>query len=161
MRTNARWMLAALSMLVALALPAAAADNRELPASTVETPGGAQVRLPDLGDGRWLLVYVQPGSPSSTRLLEALRGWELQSYDHLAFVVGGERSAAVAFANADHQLPGARWAVDAGREAWKDLQLSGAPSLFGIEQGTIAWRLAGVLNDPATFRSVVISWLQP
>jgi hypothetical protein len=158
-RSTAMRIAAAALLATALVSPAAAADS-QLPASTVEASGGAQVPLSDLGSSHWLLVYVVPESRPSTRLIDALRAWELPTHESLVFVVGGSREEAARFAAADHGLPGARWAIDPAGDAWRDLQLSGAPSLFGIEQAAIRWRLAGVLNDPQTFKSVVVSWLQ-
>ena len=162
-RASARFLAALLvSAFVLGGGAASAADKRPLPASAVFAVDGAPRPLnQDAAQGQRLFVYVLPGSAVSTRLLDALRTWELPSLQYVTIVVGGARADAAAFAAADHGLPGASWLLDPGRVAWADLQLTGVPTLLGVKDGAVEWKLAGVLNDPSALKSVVTIWLKP
>ena len=136
-----------------------AADRPALPPSVVYTVDGAPLTLnQQFNTGRWLVVYVTPDSPASSRLADALKAWQLPSTEHIAFVVGGNKTAAEAFARA-HESIGVNWALDGDKAAWTDLHVTGVPTLLGVDAGLIAWRLAGVLNDPSAMQSVITSWI--
>ncbi|MFN7916660.1 MAG: hypothetical protein U0Q55_15060 [Vicinamibacterales bacterium] len=159
MRKNlGRLVMTLVATLVVGMTPAAAADKRPLPATRVQTADGAPVTLDQAGPESRVYVYVTPGSTVSRRLLTAMRGWQLQAPDRVTIVVGGPAAEASAFAVADHGLPGVQWLLDPERTFWTDLQVTGVPTLFGVRAGTIEWRLAGVLNDPAALKGVVASW---
>jgi hypothetical protein len=146
---------------IAVATLAAAADKPPVPGSVVQTIDGAPVALDQfVASGRWLVVYLLPDSPTSRRLVAALPEWQLGAYDHVTIVLGGKKEDAVAFARA-HESLGAQWLVDADQAFSKGLPVTGAPTLLGVADGTVNWRLAGVLNDPNTMKSVVASWLMP
>ncbi len=161
---NLRVLLIVLGALVALcgrAAPARAADKPRLPASVIESAAGGAVTLSEQAStGNWVLLYLQPDSPASARLVDAMRTWNLTGLDRLIVIVGGRRTAAAAFAAREPVLPGIHWLVDPERTAWTDLKLTGVPTVIGARDGVIEWRLAGVLNDPEVMRSVLVSWLQ-
>jgi hypothetical protein len=157
---TAFWTLA-LALILALApRVSVAADKKPLPATVVQLVDGAPMQLDQSAtSGQWLFIYLLPESPASQRLIDAMRGWDLPSSSHVAVVVGGDKTAAAAFARVDHGLPFLQWALDPDRSAWQDLQVSGVPSIFGIRNGLIEWRLSGVLNDPSALKSVIVSWM--
>ena len=139
-----------------------AAEKMSLPQSAVQTVDGAPLSLDQASTtGQQVLIYVLPGSTVSRRLLDAIRGWELPSPANVFIVVGGTRADAVAFAKVDEGLASVRWLVDPDGAARTDLQVTGVPTLFGIRNGVIEWRLAGVLNDPEALRSIVTQWTSP
>ncbi len=152
-------------VLVAIALfrhpsTVSAADKRPVPSAIVTDSAGAPLALSLVAtEGQWLFLYVSADSTASKRLLDAMAKWELTSLDHLLVIVGGDAAQAGPLVAADHGLRGAQFASDARREAWTALQLSGVPTLVGVRNNLLEWRLAGVLNDPEAFKSVVVSWL--
>ena len=164
MGLHSRWRLVRMAMLALavvawLAPNAGAADKRPLPSSLVQSVDGAPMPLDHLvAEGQWLVIYVLPDSTAAGRLLDALGQWELPTLGRIRILVGGAPAAATAFAKRDRGLPELQWSLDPQQSAWKDLQITGVPALFGIKNGAIEWRLAGVLNDPTALRAVVTSW---
>jgi hypothetical protein len=147
-------------MIGAAAPDVRAADKKPVPSVVLQAADGAPVELAMVAtEGAWLVLYVAPGAPATGRLLEALRQWQLPSLDHVVVIAGGQTAEATAFVQADHQLQGVRFMLDRDREAWRALQLSGAPTVIGIRNNVIDWRLTGVLNDPESLRAVVTTWL--
>jgi hypothetical protein len=136
------------------------AQKGPLPATAVQTTAGAVLPLNAIQPtAQWLLIYVLPDSPTSERLLSAMREWQLPSFERVVIVVGGDAAKASAFATADHGLPSAQWTIDPERAAWRGLSINGAPTLLGIRAGSIEWRVAGVLNNPEAIRSVIEAWI--
>lgn len=140
---------------------ARAAEKQPLPQSLVQTRDGAPVTLDQsTGPESRVFIYVLPGSAVSTRLIAALSAWQLAAPERVSIVVGGEKAAAAAFAAAEHGLPsGVQWLLDPDRTFWTDLQVTGVPTLFGVRNGLVEWRLAGVLNEPTALKGVITSWV--
>lgn len=149
------------SVMIGAAAPGVrAADKKPMPSVVLQAADGAPVELALVAtEGSWLVLYVAPGSPATSRLLEALRQWQLPSLDHVVVIVGGQNAEAATFVQADHQLQGVRFLLDREREAWRVLQLSGVPTVIGVRNNLLDWRLTGVLNDPEALRALVTSWL--
>jgi hypothetical protein len=151
-------------LLVALgAATVGAIERRPLPPFQLVAPDGAtvvstQMAVPD----QWLLLYVTAGCPSCDRLLAALKEWPSPGLvQRTRIIVGGDAAAAGAYIQQTlpPEVGTIPWYADAGREAWSALRLTGAPVLVGVRNGTIQWAISGVLNDPATLKSVVTTWV--
>ncbi len=149
-----------LALVTSLTPPSAvAADKRPVPASAVQTTDGATLTLDrSAGTESRVYIYVLPDSQVSGRLLSALRTWPLAAPDRVTIVVGGDVAKARAFATADHGLA-VQWLVDAERAVWTDLEVAGVPTLLGVRNGIVEWRLAGVLNNPSALQNVVSGWV--
>lgn len=137
--------------------------TRPLPGANVTGPGGTLAPLTALGsDGPWILIYALPDSPSTSRLLEALSSWSLSGQlTRIVVVVRGVPDSSRISETWQARLPGVQWAADPQGTAGHALQLSAAPTVFGVRQQQIAWTLGGVLNDPTALRGVVEGWLRP
>lgn len=138
--------------------------KRPLPEFRVTAADGQEVLSTALsGETQWLLIYLSPDSPSSRRLVAALKDWQSpQLIARTVLVVRGPAAEAQAWAkqHVPAELAGIRVVADARLEGWKALDLQGTPVLQGIEKGNIAWRLAGVLNKPGALESVVRTWVE-
>lgn len=163
-----RLTVVALLASVVLLLPALARAqelaNRPLPEFRVAAGDGQEVLSTALsGENQWLLIYVSPDSPSSRRLVTALKDWQSASLiGRTVLVVRAPAAEAQAWAkkNVPAELEGLRVFADVRAEAWSALELQGTPVLLGIEKERIAWRLAGVLNKPGALESVVRTWVE-
>lgn len=138
--------------------------DKALPDFRLTAPNGQEVAAAAVsGDPHWLLLYVSPDSPSSRRLVTALKEWQSpQLVARTLLVVRGSLSEAGTWVKeaVPEELAGLRWMADARQEAWTTLELQGTPVLMGIDKGEIAWRLAGVLNKPGALESVVRTWVE-
>lgn len=149
-----------LAMLAGSVAPVYAADKKPVPSAVLEGGDGAPLELALVAaEGQWLMLYLAPGTPATVRLLDALRQWQLPALDHVIVMVGGGSAEARAFVQADHALPGVRFFLDPERDAWRALQLTGVPTVIGVRNNLLDWRLAGVLNDPETLRALLANWL--
>lgn len=161
-----RALVCRLAMAAALAgsLTATPAAQRRqpLPDAAVQSSQGSDVKLAELAlDGQWLIVYVGgPDSTASSRLLEALSGWDLQQGLARVVVMVGDADLRALQQTWGDRLPQARWVVDPRHDAARALKLRGAPSVVGARGPSLEWILAGVLNDPTMLRDVVRSWLK-
>lgn len=157
-------LLATLGALAVTARPALAEDGRPMPSFTVVAPDGRQVRAPELtGESHWVLVYIKPGGATAHQLLVSLADWQLpvETSRRLVLVVEGpvEQAAAYLGKEAGPLLGSLVWYADPGGHAAMALGFAGAPALLGVRDGTIAWTLTGVLNDPSKYESVVRTWI--
>ncbi len=155
---------AALLLLLAL-LPRASegADaGAPLPAFQVATLDGVATgsdRLPR--QGRWLLVYVQPGCFPCESLVELFKPDQPTTLPQkVVVVVGGTVTDARDLFAKFPDLAQASWYADTLNEAFRSLQLQGAPVMLGLRHDVIEWDVIGVPADSRTMRSIVNSWLQ-
>lgn len=159
-----RWVWGAVFLACMTGSVVAAPAAEPWPAFTVAAPEGGRWSSASVGRASpALVVYVMPGSPSAGRLFAALGSWQVQDLErHLLVVVGGPLERAREYMSGwDPVLPaGVVWVADDRREAWHALGLTGSPVLLGVANGEIAWRVAGVLNEPGMLESVVRTWVE-
>ena len=162
-------MVHALTLLVLAATvagqqPAPGRSERPLPAFQVLAADGTSTSSAQLSpESQWLLVYLNPGSSTSRRLLQAMKEWEApQLVGRTVLIVRGKASEAQAFIEQSlpEELRGMRWYADSDRGAWQALNLTGAPVLIGVTNGRTEWSLSGVLADPSALKSVVLTWVR-
>lgn len=139
-------------------------SDRPLPAFQVTSPEGTPASSAQLSpESQWLLVYVNPASSTSRRLLQAMKEWEApQIVSRTVLIVQGRLPEARAFVEQSlpEELRGMRWYADSDRGAWQALNLTGAPVLVGVTNGRSEWLLSGVLADPSALKSVVLTWVR-
>jgi hypothetical protein len=158
-------LAAVIAVMVGVAAGAAfAAEARPLPSFTVVSPEGREVTASSLTtEARWVLIYLKPGGTATSRLFAALAGWQFspESMKRLVFIVEGpvDKTAAYLAKQTASGLGDLVWYADPEGNAAQALGLTGAPALMGIRDGAIDWTLAGVLNDPAAYASVVRTWI--
>lgn len=155
-------LMAALAL--AVAVPVLASEKRPLPEATVTSADGSRVSLASVAAaGHWLLIYADTESPSSVRLVAALKEWQAevpQLAGQALLVFAGSTERVRQFVDARGEaMPGLRWTVDADGSASTALRLTGTPTIVGVADGRIEWVLAGVLNDPKTFQPVLTGWV--
>lgn len=162
-------MVHALTLLVLVTMaagqqPAPARSERPLPTFQVMAADGTSTSSAQLSpESQWLLVYLNPASSTSRRLLQAMKEWEApQLVSRTVLIVGGKATEARAFIGQSlpEELRGMRWYADSDRGAWQALNLKGAPVLIGVTNGQTEWSLSGVLADPSALKSVVLTWIR-
>lgn len=158
--------LAAAACVAAFVLfaPRASAADQNLPEFVVTAPDGAQTSTAALqAPGRWLLVYVFPGSSPSDRLVQSLgENWTPDRAARIAFIVAGTPEAAKAYLiskGGDALAADARWFADPQGTAWQALKFQGTLALAGVAGLRVDWKLDGVITDPAVVSPVVEKWL--
>jgi hypothetical protein len=148
----------------AFAQQAPARGERPLPVFQVAAADGTPTASAQLSpESQWLLIYLNPASATSRRLLQAMREWEApQVATRTVLIVGGTAQEAQAFIERalPDELRSMRWYSDTDRKAWQALNLKGSPVLVGIRDGRTEWSLSGVLADPAALKSVVLTWVR-
>jgi hypothetical protein len=162
-------MLHALSTLALVAMMSGFQANapradRTLPAFQVTSPDGTTAASTQLSpESQWLLVYVNPASATTKRLLQAMRTWDApELVSRTVLIFQGRAAEAQTFMDASlpEELRGMRWYADPDRSAWNALHLTGSPVLIGVANGRSDWSLSGVLGDPAALKSVVLTWVR-
>ena len=112
-------------------------------------------------EGSWLLVYVQPESSSSERLLNLLRAEVFHLPERFVILVGGRAPGkARDFAEGFPDLIDAQWYVDKNREGFSGLNLKGVPVVLGLHGSEIAWRVNGLLPQSKNLETLLLSWLE-
>jgi hypothetical protein len=142
---------------------ALAQQHPPMPSFAVVASGGAAIRSDGLsGSSRWLLAYVGAETVSGDRLLRAMDSWGIDTA-RVVILVSGDVSSIEGRIRPLMATAGASVAVyaDPNGSAARALKLGSGPALVGVDNGTIAWTVQGVLNDPAMVESVVRHWLLP
>jgi hypothetical protein len=157
-------VLLALSSIAVAAAPLRA-GTPPLPAFEVKAPDGTTVASSDLGGpDRWLLVSLVPSSVGADRLLPLLgEEWSDALAAGLVLVLAGTPDEARAYLERKGGATvaeGARWYADPDGSAGRALERQGGLALFGVDRGTVDWRLDGVLEDPAALRPVIHAWVE-
>ena len=133
-----------------------------LPTFTVTSPAGDTVSSQQLStSSQWLLVYLDPVTASNRKLLGLLKAWQTpQLIARVVLVIDGKPADGKAWLEKElgDQPPPLAWFADADGSAAKALAVSGTPTLFGVRDGQVEWKLAGVLNRPESLESIVRTW---
>ena len=153
--------IAVLSLLTSTG--AVAAQRRTVPEISLLDREGRQVSIKTaIGKQTVVAIYLVPKTAPSERLLEAMKAWTPPiDPRRVILVVDGQSPDAGQWLSSrlpanGEGVPLAFFDLDgSGRAA---LQVSGGPTLLGIEDGEIRWDLAGVLNDPAALEGPIRAW---
>lgn len=162
MRSNIlRTLAGALLAMLVTAAPAMAQAQR-LPEFTVRGAEGPVPASAITGQGRTLVIYVQPDCPPCDTLVQLLGEWQSALLvERTVLLVAGDVAAAERVAGS---LPDAvanvRVYADPEGTAAKALGLTGAPVLIGVEDGRADWTIAGVLANVGMLESIVRSWVE-
>jgi hypothetical protein len=150
------------AMFAMLAIPAAAVDPVPLPDVQLTAVDGSTVKTAGLpSQGNWILIYVQPRNQFSDNLLRLLKREQYPTLaEHTVIVVGGSVDDLKGVQSRYPDLATASWYADTNKSAFTTLKLSGAPTILGIKQKTIAWSLSGVLKDVNVSKSILNTWVQ-
>ena len=163
MRSKILWTLvgAVLALIVA-AMPAAAQAKRPLPDFTVQGGNGPVRSSALVGDGRALLIYLQPDCRPCDTLVQLLGEWQSDALiARTVLLVAGDMTQAERVVKALPESVGnVRVYADRDGTAAAALQLSGAPVLVGIDERQSDWTVAGVLANVAMLESIVRSWVE-
>lgn len=152
-----------LTLIVTLALAPGWLAAQTLPPFDLTAADGQPVSSASLGRaGRWLLVYVVPGSAPSDRLVQWLgESWPAERLGDLVLIVAAAPADARTYlANKGGQgLDGAAWYADAGNAAWQALRFEGTLAVAGMTDGRLEWKLDGVIEDPMAVTPPMTAWL--
>lgn len=157
-----RTLLATVVTLDALAVlaNAAAGSPAPLPAFEVKTLQGQVAPGASLGpSGRWLLLYVTPGSPASTSLMSLVKQEQGDPTGRVVVIVGGSIAEAQAACAGTPGLARAAWYADPDRSALAALAVKGVPTAVGLRDRTMQWKMSGMPAEARTVRSILLSWL--
>lgn len=163
MRWNILWTLvgAVLALIVA-ATPASAQAKRPLPDFSVQGGNGPVRSGALVGEGRALLIYLQPGCRPCDTLVQLLGEWQSDALiARTVLLVAGDVAQGERVATAlPENVANVRVYADPDGSAAAALQLSGAPVLIGVDHGQADWTVAGVLANVAMLESIVRSWVE-
>jgi len=149
-----------ITVLVALGGLVGPVAGDPLPAFEVTTLQGQPAPSTSLGSpGRWLLLYVAPGSAASSKLMSLLKAERGDPTDRVVVIVGGSIAEAQAACDATPGLARAGWYADPGRSAFTALAVNGAPSAAGLQDRSVQWKMSGVPVESPTVRSILLSWI--
>jgi hypothetical protein len=112
--------------------------------------------------GKWLLVYVVPGSAPSDRLIQALgESWSADTAARVVIIVAGDSAKAQAYLadKGGQALARATWYADPASEAWTALGFQGTLAVAGVAGTDVDWKLDGVIQDPDVVAPAVRAWL--
>ena len=159
-----RALLALASLVVLLGPPSAGSMPRgQLPSFDLRAADGARVSSADLlGQQQWILVYATPGCRPCDDLLASLSRLRAEGLlRRTVLVIGASPADARAYVQQalPKELRRLSWYADDQANAWRALQLAGAPMLVGIRDGRVEWGLSGAVNDPESLRALVSHWL--
>jgi len=162
--TRRTW-LERLILTAALALAPAWLAAQTLPPFELTAPDGQPASSASLDRaGRWLLVYVVPGSAPSDRLVQWLgESWPADRIAGLVLIVAADPADARTYlANkGGPTLDSVTWYADAEAAAWRALRFEGTLAVAGMADGRLEWKLDGVIEDPLAVTPPMTAWLNP
>ena len=151
------------SLMLSLVLAAMPASPAGPPPFTVTTQAGTAVAGASLLAGdRHVLVYVAPGLEPAARLIDALRKWsqdDARWRTSVVVVVAAPVDRARSWLRerwGDDELP--NWVADANSQGWRALGFEGTVGVAGVENGTVDWKLDGVIADPSVVEPSMRAW---
>ena len=158
-------MALVLTFLAALAGQAPAPDR----AFTLVTPESTPVPGSTvLAGDRKLIVYVAPGLEPSGRLIATIRkSWDEsgalspQWSARLVVIVAAPAGEAGGWLRKQWgagALP--KWYADPKAAGWRALGFDGTLGVAGVANGSIEWKLDGVINDPSVVEPAMRSWIE-
>jgi hypothetical protein len=155
--------LAVASLLAAIGVPAAATEERPMPAFSVMGADGSVVDSGQLSTmPQYVLMYVAPNCRPCDRLLGLIATEHSPEFtSRIVVLVRGDAKAASDYLAPQIPTDAGRltWYADASELALQTLRLTGTPVLIGVRQGRVIWSVSGVLNDASTVESIVRSWV--
>lgn len=155
------WFLVWLSALSLAPLHAATRQSETLPKVEVKSLDGRALGSHQLSSpSKWALVYIQPHCDPCEDLLRAFKGSGEQADwgQKLKIVVGGGEEEAKLVAERFAWLPESSFHADSAGALARELKLTGAPVIFGLQRENIEWSLAGMPSDSRTLRSILTTW---
>ena len=161
--TRAARYLGALVAVLAVALagmPVRAMESGPLPAFEVTALDGVRVSSAGLArQGRWLLVYVQPGCVPCEGVLNLLKEDGAGGLpENVTVVASGTAEETRALAGLFPNLTRSAWYADPLGAARDRLGLQGVPMVLAMQGSTIEWSIAGLLPDTASLQALFRAW---
>ena len=112
--------------------------------------------------GKWLLVYVVPGSAPSDRLIQSLgASWSADNAARIVIIVAGDSGKAQTYLadKGGEALALGNWYADPAGEAWTTLGFQGTLAVAGVAGTGIDWKIDGVIQDPDVAAPAARAWL--
>jgi hypothetical protein len=132
-----------------------------LPPVTVTALNGQVIRSDQIPHApRWVLIYLTPGCAPCEVVLQAVGQQEGSTTGPrlIVFVQGGTEEATALRATVP-ELQGAGWYADPEGAAFAGLRLAGVPTVIGLREQNVTWRVSGTLGDAQKVQGFVRSWL--
>ena len=157
-----RQTILVIMIIAVLSLQAFAIEPQPLPDIELLNTEGKTVGSKSLvSSPRWLFIYIESGSRSQLNFLKELQMTENVNAvaDRIVIVFGGgTQDMLERLTGSDRSLPQFAWYLDPQEQAFQLLPAKGTPVIFGIQDNTIEWALAGTLKDE-TMRSMLFEWV--
>jgi len=141
---------------------ASAIERTRLPAFQLTATTGQEVTSDRLiRTGRWLVIYVQPDCRACDALLRlVVRDEHPRVAARIAVVEYGATPDDVrSIADRYPDLAESRWYADLSGAAAAPLQVTGTPTVLGMNGDMIEWSLTGVLSSPDV-KAVLANWIE-
>jgi len=137
-----------------------AREPRAVPEFRLSTSEDLPARSADLlKGGRHLLVYLRAPSRAALDLLEFLDKDVPPAFrGQILLIAGPGRATAQVYKSRYPSLAKLPWYLDGELDVWKALEFTCSPSVLGLEDRTIRWRLDGLLPDPSVWKTVLRQW---
>jgi hypothetical protein len=155
-----RAILALTFVFVAVTLVAAPTPPAALPTFTMTGLDGKPVSSSTLpAKGKWILLYVSPRSRTTDTIFSLLSKSQHPGIaPKTVILVAGTAADAQKLQKGYPDLAGAQWFADSGKTAVSALKLAGVPTLLGVQDKNLRWKVNGLPQDRAVFHSMVDSW---
>lgn len=158
-----RWVgfLVALIALPAVAGSRPALGNSPLPNFNIRALDSTVVQSGNIGmHGKWLLIYVNAGSPQSMALLKRLLQKDFPGVAARTVIVGaGLPSQQAQFLRKSlPDLSSAAWYADPNRSSAAAMKYRALPLVLGMQDNTVKWALSGNPSDIRQLQSALIPW---
>jgi hypothetical protein len=154
------------ALVLASILACAQGTKAQPPQFTVDTADGVAVTSTQvLGGSRRVLVYVAPNSEPAVSLIRELRKWSDSSperwHSRVVVIIAAPRDKARDWLRSQwdgDNLP--VWFADPDAQGWRALGFSGTLGIAGIADGSVDWKLDGVLADPGAVQPTISAWVE-
>ena len=149
-----------------IALPATAGSrpalgNSPLPDFNVRALDSTPVRSGNIAmRGKWLLIYVNAGSPQSMGLLKRLLQKDFPGVAVRTVIIsaGFPSQQTQMLRKSLPDLSSAAWYADPARSSAAAMKYRALPLVLGMQDNTIKWALSGNPSDIRQLQSALIPW---
>ena len=136
-------------------------SGQQLPAYTLVDSAGKSVSTTDLvREGKWLLAYIQAGSPAGDLFLRTISAPSFATaLPKMILVTGrGTSDGLSQIVTQNPALANLAMYADPSGATITQLKLGGAPVVLGMQAGSISWKVKGMPMDSDKFRSMLLGW---
>jgi hypothetical protein len=140
--------------LVTMQLTQHGLTNQTLPDFTLLSETNQPIKIKSLiSEGKSLIIYVLPESLPAQHLINFLQNPSNALIKNRSILITGGLPKSDSIGKITTYRDFEEQAVNA-------LNVTGSPTILGIQNGTIEWTLSGILNNPETLENIINSWFK-